>query len=181
MKIGILTSSRADFGIYYPLLKELKYDNFFEMEIIVFGTHLSEKFGLTKNEIFKAGFDVSHEIFTLPDSDSSLDIAISIGKSIEQFAQFWAEHSYDLVFALGDRYEMFAAVTAASPFNQAFAHIHAGETTLGAVDNMYRHAISLMSDYLFVSTEEYKTRAAQIKGDDKNIFNVGALSIDNLK
>ena len=40
MKIGVLTSSRADYGIYLPLLNELKADNFFDLEIIVFGTHL---------------------------------------------------------------------------------------------------------------------------------------------
>jgi GDP/UDP-N,N'-diacetylbacillosamine 2-epimerase (hydrolysing) len=76
---------------------------------------------------------------------------------------------------------MFAAVSAASPFNIKIAHIHAGETTLGAIDNAYRHSISLMSEYLFVSTEEYKTRAIEINQKPENVFNVGALSIDNLK
>ena len=37
MKIGILTSSRADFGIYLPLLKILRKDSFFKLEIIVLG------------------------------------------------------------------------------------------------------------------------------------------------
>ena len=40
MKIGVLTSSRSDYGIYLPLLRELKEDPFFDLEIIVFGTHL---------------------------------------------------------------------------------------------------------------------------------------------
>jgi GDP/UDP-N,N'-diacetylbacillosamine 2-epimerase (hydrolysing) len=34
MKIGVLTSSRADYGIYLPLLKALKEDSFFELNII---------------------------------------------------------------------------------------------------------------------------------------------------
>jgi GDP/UDP-N,N'-diacetylbacillosamine 2-epimerase (hydrolysing) len=75
---------------------------------------------------------------------------------------------------------MFAAVTAASPFNLNIAHIHAGETTLGAIDNMYRHAISLMSKILLVSTNEYKKVAEKINTEAK-VYNVGALSIDNLK
>jgi GDP/UDP-N,N'-diacetylbacillosamine 2-epimerase (hydrolysing) len=75
---------------------------------------------------------------------------------------------------------MFAAVTAASPFNFNIARIHAGETTLGAIDNMYRHSISLMSKVLFVSTNEYKVVAKKINSEAK-IYNVGALSIDNLK
>ena len=53
MKIGVLTSSRSDFGIYLPLLKKIKKDDFFELEIISFGTHLSKSHGFTLNEIKK--------------------------------------------------------------------------------------------------------------------------------
>jgi hypothetical protein len=35
MKIGVLTSSRADFGIYLPLIKKLKEDNFFSLYFLV--------------------------------------------------------------------------------------------------------------------------------------------------
>ena len=42
MKIGVLTSSRADYGIYVPLLQKLKTDAFFQLEIIAFGTHGSK-------------------------------------------------------------------------------------------------------------------------------------------
>ena len=56
MKIGILTSSRADFGIYLPLLKKIKEDRYFKIEIIVFGTHLSKLHGYTINEIYSSNF-----------------------------------------------------------------------------------------------------------------------------
>jgi len=181
MKVGVLTSSRADFGIYLPLLKKLNEDEYFELEIIAFGTHLSKKFGLTITEIKNEGFKVKHSIETLPEDDSPVSIALSISKTTQLFSAFWNKNIFDLVFALGDRYEMFAAVLAGSPFNVKFAHIHAGETTLGAIDNAYRHSISLMSQYLFVSTEEYKERAIEIIQRQNDVFNVGALSIDNLK
>lgn len=180
MKVGILTSSRADFGIYLPLLKLLFSDAFFEPEIIAFGTHLSDKFGFTLNEIKKQGFSVKHQIRTLPAADSPFDISIAMGETIKAFAHFWNNNTFDLVLALGDRYEMFAAVTAASPFNLKVAHIHAGETTLGAIDNAYRHSITLMSSYFFVSTEEYKNRVIELIPRTQHVFNVGALSIDNL-
>lgn len=181
MKIGILTSTRADFGIYLPLLIELKKDAFFDLELIVFGTHLSKEHGNTISEIINSGFDVNYKIDTVPSGDTSLNISKSIAITVSKFADFWGENNFDLVFALGDRYEMFAAVSAASPFNVKFAHLHAGETTLGAIDNAYRHSISLMSKYLFVSTEEYKKRAIEINKEPENVFNVGALSVDNLK
>ena len=181
MKIGILTSSRADFGIYLPLLRKLFLDDYFEPEIIAFGTHLSDRFGNTIQEIEKSGFFVKHKIQTVPEEDSPYAIASSIGKTVEKFSSFWVNNTFDLVFALGDRFEMLGAALAGSPFNVPFAHIHAGETTLGAVDNAYRHSISLMSKYLFVSTEQYKKRAIEISQNPNTVFNVGALSIDNLK
>jgi GDP/UDP-N,N'-diacetylbacillosamine 2-epimerase (hydrolysing) len=180
MKIGVLTSSRADFGIYLPLLKELKSDHSFDLQIIAFGTHLSKKFGNTIYEIEGEGFQVAHRLKTLPKDDSPVSIAEAIGKTTETFSSFWSNNQFDLIFAFGDRYEMFGAVLAASPFNLRIAHIHAGETTLGAIDNAYRHSISLMSKYLFVTTEEYKNRAIEIINRPEDVFNVGALSIDNL-
>ncbi len=181
MRIGVLTSSRADFGIYLPLLKKMKEDPFFDLEIIAFGTHTSEQHGATVSEIKSYSFDKIHQLQTVPQSDTPKDITKSMGKTFRLFADFWSNNQYDVVFALGDRYEMFSAVAAGSLFNIQFAHIHAGETTLGAVDNAYRHSISLFSKYLFVSTEAYLKRAKNIVEDDVNVYNVGALSIDNLK
>jgi len=180
VKIGILTSSRADFGIYLPLVKKLFQDDCFQPEIIAFGTHLSTKFGMTINEIENEGFIVKHKLKTLPKDDSPLSISLAISKTTAAFSEFWKINTFDLVFALGDRYEMLGAVLAGSPFNVTFAHIHAGETTLGAIDNAYRHSISLMSKYLFVTTEEYRNRAIEIIQRPNDVFNVGALSIDNL-
>ena len=61
MKVGILTSSRAEFGVYLPLVKKLFKDNFFQPEIIAFGTHLSEKYGYTISEILQYGFPVKYQ------------------------------------------------------------------------------------------------------------------------
>jgi len=180
MKVGILTSSRADFGIYLPLLNVLRNDNFFELEIIAFGTHLSKKHGYTIQEIESSGFEAKHQIKSPYNSNTPEELAESIAKTTALFAKFWNKNNFDLVVTLGDRYEMYAAVSAASPFNIKFAHIHAGETTLGAIDNAYRHSISLFSKYLFVSTEVYKKRAERLVEKDIPVYNVGALSIDNL-
>jgi GDP/UDP-N,N'-diacetylbacillosamine 2-epimerase (hydrolysing) len=183
MNIGVLTSSRADFGIYLPLLKKIKEDSFFNLEIIAFGTHLSEKYGLTKTTILDSGFTIKHELETTPNEDTEEAISKSIGETIIKFATFWAnnKNTYDLVLCLGDRYEMFAAVTAGIAFNINFAHIHAGEKTLGAIDNIFRHSITFASKLHFTSTEEYKTRVLEmLDTEHKNVTNVGALSLDTL-
>lgn len=182
MKIGVLTSSRADYGIYLPLLKKLRDDSYFEVSIIAFGTHLSSFHGQTIKQIQSDGFEVKYEIESMLLTDSPDAIATAVGLTAIKFADFWQKNKreFDLVFCLGDRYEMFAAVTAGIPFNIPFAHLHGGETTLGAIDNIYRHAITLASKYHFVSTEAYAKRVAEIVGSDENVIVVGALSLDNL-
>ena len=78
MKIAVLTSSRADYGILTPLIKELKQELFFDLDIIAFGTHLSPNHGNTINLIFKDGFEVKHQFSSMPKSDSPGDISKSI-------------------------------------------------------------------------------------------------------
>lgn len=182
MRIGVLTSSRADFGIYLPLLKKLSTDDFFELNIIAFGTHLSPFHGKTVSDIEAQGFTVQHTIESMLQTDSSESISTAMGLTTLKFASFWETYGdkFDLVFCLGDRYEMFAALIGAIPFQIPFAHIHGGETTLGAIDNIFRHSISLICKYHFVATEIFAEKVASLIGTHKNIYNVGALSLDNL-
>tara|TARA_B110000908_G_scaffold109378_1_gene128295 strand:- start:9225 stop:10331 length:1107 start_codon:yes stop_codon:yes gene_type:complete len=181
MNIAILTSSRADYGIYLPLLQELKKDSFFNLEIIAFGTHLSNKHGFTISDIVKDGYDTIHEINSLVEDDSEKGIAISYGNTVLSFSDFWAVHKFDLVFCLGDRFEMSAAVQASIPFGVRLAHLHGGETTLGAIDNIYRHQITLASQIHFVASDNFLNTVRDIIGSSKAIYNVGALSLDGVK
>jgi GDP/UDP-N,N'-diacetylbacillosamine 2-epimerase (hydrolysing) len=181
MKVAILTSSRADFGLYLPLLKAMKADHFFQIRIIAFGSHLSAEYGMGINQITEAGFDVAYLIPGMPADDSPSSITKSMGKTIIDFAEVWKNESFDLVFALGDRFEMFSAVSSGVPFNIKFAHIHGGETTKGAIDDAFRHSITQMSQVHFTCTEIYRQRVTELKGADIHIHNTGALGIDNLR
>jgi len=181
MKVGVLTSSRADFGIYLPLLKALKNDDTFQLELIVFGTHLSRYHGYTVQQIVNEGFEPTHQINQMLLTDDANAISTSYALTTLKFADFWIHHSFDLVFCLGDRFEMAAAVAAGIPYNVPFAHIHGGETTLGAIDNIYRHSITLAAKLHFVATEAYKTRVKEITGNDGNCIVTGSLSLLNLQ
>lgn len=181
MKIGVLTSSRADFGIYTPLLNKLKTDCFFRVEIIAFGTHLSKFHGYTLKSIESEGFEVIHNISSILTNDDEHSIATAFGLTALKFSDFWSNHQYDLVFCLGDRFEMCAAVQAGIPFGIKFSHLHGGETTLGAIDNIYRHQISLASTYHFTATELFVDRVREITRQADHIYNVGSLSLDGIE
>ena len=181
MKIGVLTSSRADYGIYLPLLNKLLEDPYFNLEIIAFGTHLSENHGFTVNEIEQVEFSKIHKISTLLSNDDESSIVTSYGLTVIKFADFWSKNKFDLVFCLGDRFEMSAAVQAGIPFGIKYAHIHGGETTLGAIDNIYRHQITLASLLHFTAAKQFTSKVKELIGENKHIYNFGALSLDGIE
>ncbi|SDM87836.1 GDP/UDP-N,N'-diacetylbacillosamine 2-epimerase (hydrolysing) [Daejeonella rubra] len=181
MKVSVLTSSRADYSIYLPLLKALRRDPYFDLNIIAFGTHLSSNYGKTIDQITKDGFTVSKQVESMPSGDHSVDISEAMGKTLVNFSKIWENDDSDLVFALGDRFEMFAACASSVPFMKRIAHIHGGEITLGAIDDTFRNCISHMSTFHFATTDFYRDRLRALMGTDRHIYNVGALSIDNLR
>ena len=52
-KICVVTGTRAEYGLFYWLLKEIEADKELELQVIVTGMHLSPEFGLTYQEIEK--------------------------------------------------------------------------------------------------------------------------------
>ena len=177
----MLTSSRADYSIYKPLLYLLAKEPKINLQLVAFGTHTATAFGYTADAIRKDGFDIDKELPFVLDGSSPKTITDSMAKTMEQFADVWETLTTDLIICLGDRYEMFAAVAASVPFAIPVAHIHGGETTLGAMDNVFRHSLTHMSSLHFAGCEVYRERIIELKGSDDNIFNTGALSIDNLQ
>ncbi len=180
VKTAVLTSSRADFGIYLPLLKKLQSDEAFDLEIIAFGTHPEEKFGFSLQHIINQGFKIQHSLKTAPDDDTPGAISRSMALVTTLMTDVWENSAYEVVFALGDRYEMFAAVASALPFNLRIAHIHGGESTLGAIDNAFRHSITHMSHWHFACTEVYRRKIEELTGSADRTYNTGALGIDSL-
>lgn len=178
--ISVVTGSRADFGIYRPVLAQLDKHPEVNLELLVCGMHLSDRYGKTIAEVRSAGYPVAAEIETLMPGDSPSDIAQSMAKGIDGFSKVFAVKPPDILVVLGDRYEMFAAACAAVPFAIPLAHIHGGETTEGAIDEAFRHAITKMSHLHFASTEAYGTRLVQMGEQPDRVFVSGAPGLDNL-
>lgn len=178
-KICVVTGTRAEYGLLYWLMKEIQADATLELQIIVTGMHLSPEFGLTYKEIEK-DFLINKKIEMLLSSDTSVGISKSMGLAQISFAEAYVELSPDIVVVLGDRFEIFSAATAAMISRTPIAHIHGGETTEGAFDEAIRHSITKMSHIHFVATESYRKRVIQLGELSENVFNFGALGLDNV-
>ena len=179
-KICIITGTRAEYGLLYPLIKLVKNDKNLDLKLIVTGMHLSPEFGLTYKDIEKE-FHIDKKIEILLSSDTAIGINKSIGLAQISFAEAFDELKPDIIVLLGDRYEIFSAASAATISNIPIAHLHGGETTQGAFDEAFRHSITKMSHLHFTSTKKYKNRIIQLGENKENIFNVGAIGIDNIK
>ena len=88
MEIAILTSSRADFGFYKPLLNLLKKQTKINYNLIVFGTHLSPDYGYTIDNIKASGYRNISEVKAIPNGDKAIDIVKTIGNTHLKFADF---------------------------------------------------------------------------------------------
>lgn len=179
-KICVVTSTRAEYGLLYWLLKEIKADSELKLQLIVTGMHLSPEFGLTYKEIEKE-FKIDKKIEILSSSHTSLDICAEMARVYEKFAPALAELKPDILVLLGDRYEIFGVAGVASIMQIPIAHIHGGETTQGAFDEAFRHSITKMSHIHFAATNEYANRIIQLGEEPSRVFNIGGTSIENIK
>ena len=179
-KIAVITTSRADYGIYTPLLKLIERDSDLDLTCIALGMHISSTYGHTVDQIRDDGYRVlaSEEDVLL--GNSALDISKSMGETSLIVSKIMGTEDFDLIFCLGDRFEMFAAVSAMVPFGIPIAHIHGGELSFGALDEKFRHALTKLSDYHFTSCEEHRMRVIRMGAMPERAFNVGSLSLDNI-
>lgn len=179
-KIAVVTGSRAEYGLLYWLMQEIREDASLELQLLVTGMHLSPEFGLTYQHIESDGFTIDEKIEMLLSSDTPVGIAKSIGVATMGFADSFARLQPDIVVLLGDRFEIFAAAQAALVARLPIAHIHGGESTEGAIDEAIRHSITKMSHIHFVAAEEYGRRVIQMGERPETVFNVGAPGLDNI-
>lgn len=179
-RIGVITVARSDYSYYKPILKKIKEDQSLEPNIFASGMHLSPEFGMTVREIEDDGFEVNERIEMNISSDTVEGMAKSMGLGMIGFSQAFSRNRPDIILLLGDRFEMMAAAVSAVPFQIPLAHIHGGEITTGAIDNIFRHSITKMSHLHFAATQEYANRIIQMGEEPWRVVLSGSPSLDNL-
>lgn len=178
-KIAVVTSTRAEYGLLSPIIKELrkKESDAFEVDLIVTGTHLSKEYGMTINEIDDR---VDYKISISVKNDSDIDISRNQAETLIEFTKLFSRQKYNAIVILGDRYEMLSVAIAAGNTRTPIFHLCGGDTTEGALDEWIRHSITKMSYLHFVTNEESKCRVIQLGESPERVFNYGSTSIDNI-
>ena len=179
--ITVVTGTRAEYGVLKNTMRAIDNDDFLNLQVIVTGTHLSDKHGYTINEIIEDGFSVDAKIPIILDYKGKNKNSIELGKAIEGFAVEFERLNTDILLILGDRYEILGAASAAMVMNIPIAHISGGEITEGAMDEQIRHSITKMAHLHFPGAKEYAENIRKMGEESWRIFNVGDPGIENIK
>ena len=178
-KIAVVTATRAEYGLLSPVIHELRKQETdeFKVDLIVTGTHLSEKYGMTVNEI---EYRIDHSICISVKTDTELNISENQAEALVKFTELFSVKHYNAVLLLGDRYETLAIAIAAGNTRTPIFHLCGGDTTEGAIDEWIRHSITKISFLHFTTNEESRKRVIQLGEDPNRVFNYGSTSIDNI-
>ena len=152
--ITYFTGSRSEYGVMRVLLKEIETHPDFKLDIIVSGSHLSNKYGYSVNDIRNDGFNIIAEIDILTTNEDEISMAGAFGKCLIGVTKVLKESRPDIFLIQGDRSESLAAAIAASYLNIPIAHFSGGDLTYGGtIDDRIRPAISDFAHIHFPSTK----------------------------
>lgn len=180
-KIAVVTGTRAEYGLLKNIMKKINEDNDLELQLIVTGTHLSDKYGKTISEIIEDGFKIDYSIPILMDGNDGVNIAKEMGLLMSNLSEVLSNLNPNILLILGDRYEIFAAAATAMAMNIPIAHISGGEVTEGAMDEQIRHAITKMAHIHFPGADCYVENIKNMGEENFRVFNVGDPGIENIK
>ncbi|MBX3396872.1 MAG: UDP-N-acetylglucosamine 2-epimerase (hydrolyzing) [Phycisphaerae bacterium] len=180
VRLGFISTSRADAGIYEPVVRALSENRSRRLTFFAGGTHLCAEFGRTIESIPTWNgvqvVPVAHHVA----GDSPVDVASSAARALDAFSRELARSRPDLIFVLGDRTEMLAAALAATIHRIPIAHLHGGESTIGAYDDACRHAITKLAHVHFAALPEYAARIVAMNEAPWRVHAVGAPAVDRL-
>jgi len=179
-RIGVITTSRADYSHLYWPLRELSAHPHVDLAVFALGAHLSPEFGNTLQEIERDGFPIQARIECLLSSDTDTGMAKTIGLAILGLADALTAWRPDILLLIADRYEMLAPASVALAMRIPIAHIEGGEISQGAIDDQVRNAITKLAHIHFTSTPTARRRVIAMGEEPWRVHHAGAPSLDHL-
>ncbi len=172
-----LSGTRADFGLMKSTLQQLA--SVADLSVAVTGMHLHADFGDTAEEIRAASLRICGEIPIDTATRTPEGMSAGVGQCLLGITSLLSAEKPDILLLLGDRGEMLAGAIAALHLGIVCVHIHGGERS-GTVDEPVRHAISKLSHYHLVATQESRERLIRMGEMPSHIDVTGAPGLDGI-
>lgn len=178
-KILYVTGTRADFGLMASTLRQIAAHPQLQLQLAVTGMHLSPTYGLTVRDIEALGLPITARIPTNVEDRTPAAMAQGIGQALAGFTHAMVQSRPDLTLVIGDRGEMLAGAIAAIHLGIPVVHLHGGERS-GTVDEPVRHAITKLSHWHFVATQQSRDRVIRLGERPEHVWVTGAPSLDDV-
>jgi UDP-hydrolysing UDP-N-acetyl-D-glucosamine 2-epimerase len=173
----VVLVDRANYGRMKPVMEAIAAQPALELQVVLAGTMVLERFGLPARLVQQDGFHIDGQIYIELEGSTPSTMAKSVGLGIIEFASEFQRLKPDVLLLIGDRYEALAAAIAGAYMNVCIAHIQGGEVS-GSIDESARHAITKFAHFHFPSTERSAEYLVRMGERPDTILAVGCPSSD---
>jgi UDP-hydrolysing UDP-N-acetyl-D-glucosamine 2-epimerase len=178
-EICVYTCNRSEYSRLKSVMKAIDAHPGLALKIIVGGSQLLERYGMTVADIERDGFVINEKIQNVVEGSTPEAMAKSTGLAIIELTTCFSRLQPDVLLVVGDRYDMLPAVVAASYLNIPIAHIQGGEKT-GSIDESIRHVVTKFAHLHFPATERSKDLIIKMDEKPNRVFVTGCPSIDTI-
>ena len=156
-KICTVITARPSYSRIKTALKAIQNHPDLELQLVVAGSALLDRYGNAVQYIEKDGFKIDEKVFMVLEGENPTSMAKTTGLGVMELANIFYNLKPDVVISVADRYETIATAIAASYQNIPLAHIQGGEVT-GNIDEKVRHAVTKLADIHLVASDGAKER-----------------------
>jgi UDP-hydrolysing UDP-N-acetyl-D-glucosamine 2-epimerase len=176
-KICVVITARPSYSRVKTALAAIDAHPELELQLVVAGSALLDKYGTAVNYIESDGFQVAARVYMVVEGSNLATMAKTTGLGLMELATVLDNLAPDIVVTIADRYETLATAVAASYMNIPVAHVQGGEVT-GSIDEKVRHAVTKLSNLHFVATTRAAERVVRMGEHPSSVFVTGCPSVD---
>ena len=179
-KICVVITARPSYSRVKTALIAIKNHPDLELQLVVAGSALLDRYGNAVNIIKKDGFHINEKVYVVLEGENPTAMAKTTGLAVMELATVFNNLKPDAVVTIADRFETLATSIAASYQNIPLVHVQGGEVT-GNIDEKVRHANTKLADLHLVASADAKQRVERMGENPDMVFNTGCPSIDLAK
>ncbi len=176
-RVCFVITSKIHFERNRLILEELRDHPGIELQVVVGGSALIEKYGNVLGTLKENGFSVDAQFLMALEGGGSTAMAKSAGIGLLELPGIFERLRPDIVLVRGDRYEVLPVAMASAYMNIPIAHIEGGDIT-GTIDESVRHAVTKLAHIHFATNEDSKRRIIQMGEPEGYVFNVGSPELE---
>ncbi|XP_040860414.1 bifunctional UDP-N-acetylglucosamine 2-epimerase/N-acetylmannosamine kinase isoform X2 [Ochotona curzoniae] len=180
LRVCVATCNRADYSKLAPIMFGIKTEpEFFELDVVVLGSHLIDDYGNTYRMIEQDDFDINTRLHTIVRGEDEAAMVESVGLALVKLPDVLNRLKPDIMIVHGDRFDALALATSAALMNIRILHIEGGEVS-GTIDDSIRHAITKLAHYHVCCTRSAEQHLISMCEDHDRILLAGCPSYDKL-